>query len=159
MERCFRCAIAMGLCAVVLVSAQTGDKSSQDLGIASTTGIVVSSSDLASDAGSSILHQGGNAVDAAMATAFALAVTFPGAGNIGGGGFMIVRDPSGRGAAIDYREKAPLMDKPGMYLDEQGKIIRKLTDEGYLAPGVPGTVLGLELAHKRYGKLPWNECG
>lgn len=155
MKRCFRYAIGMALCAVVLVSAQTGNNSSQDLGVASKTGIVVSSSDLASEAGASILRQGGNAVDAAVATAFALAVTFPSAGNIGGGGFMIVRKPSGRAAAIDYREKAPMMSKPTMYLDENGKIIRRLTDEGYLAPAVPGTVRGLELAHKRYGKLPW----
>jgi gamma-glutamyltranspeptidase/glutathione hydrolase len=116
---------------------------------------VVSSSSLASDIGASILSQGGNAVDAAVATAFALAVTYPGAGNIGGGGFMIIRDPSGRSITIDYREKAPLLSKPGMYLDEKGKIARSLTDEGYLAPGVPGTVRGLELAHKRYGKLSW----
>ena len=150
----FRYAIAVVLCAV-LVSAQTGNNKSQDLSVSSSTGIVVSSSDLASDAGASILHQGGNAVDAAVATAFALAVTLPGAGNIGGGGFMIVREVSGRAVAIDYRETAPRLSKLGMYLDEQGKIIRKLTDEGYLAPGVPGTVRGLELAHKRYGKLPW----
>ncbi len=155
MKRCFRYVIGMVLCTVVFVSAQTANDSSRDLGVASKTGIVVSSSDLASEAGASILHQGGNAADAAVATAFALAVTLPGAGNIGGGGFMIVREPSGRAAAVDYRERAPMMSKLTMYLDEKGRIIRRLTDEGYLAPGVPGTVRGLELAHKRYGRLPW----
>jgi gamma-glutamyltranspeptidase / glutathione hydrolase len=157
MKRSSRYAIAMVLFTVVLVFAQTGDNKSQDLGIPSSTGIVVSSSGLASDVGASILSKGGNAVDAAAATAFALAVTYPGAGNIGGGGFMIIREPSGRSVAIDYREKAPLLSKPRMYLDEKGEIVRKLTDEGYLAPGVPGTVRGLELAHKRYGKLSWKE--
>ena len=107
MKGCFRYAIAMVLCAV-LVSAQTGNNKSQGLSVSSSTGIVVSSSDRASDAGASILHQGGNAVDVAVATAFALAVTYPGAGNIGGGGFMIIREPSGGLVAIDYREKAPL---------------------------------------------------
>jgi gamma-glutamyltranspeptidase/glutathione hydrolase len=129
----------------------------QDTGVASTTGLVVSSQSLASDAGAAILQKGGNAADAAVATAFALAVTYPFAGNIGGGGFMIVRDPSGKAATFDYREKAPLKSTPTMYLDAQGKIDRKLTAEGYLAPGVPGTVRGLELAHKRFGKLPWKE--
>jgi gamma-glutamyltranspeptidase / glutathione hydrolase len=155
MKRSSRYAIAMVLFTVVHVFAQTGDNRSQDLGMPSSTGIVVSSSSLASDIGAFILSQGGNAVDAAVATAFALAVTYPGAGNIGGGGFMIIREPSGRSVAIDYREKAPLLSKSGMYLDEKGKIVRRLTDEGYLAPGVPGTVRGLDLAHKRYGKLPW----
>ena len=123
--------------------------------VRSDTGLVVSSSSLASDVGAEILHQGGNAVDAAVATAFALAVTWPGAGNIGGGGFMIVRRPNGEAITIDYREKAPLASTPGMYLNKSGEIDRSLTAAGYLAPGVPGTVRGLETAHKKFGKLPW----
>ena len=91
-----------------------------DLGVASTTGLVVSSSDVASDVGAAILAQGGNAVDAAVATAFALAVTYPTAGNIGGGGFMIVRTPDGNATTFDYREKAPGKATPTMYLDAQG---------------------------------------
>ena len=129
--------------------------SRQDLGVASTTGLVVSTSSIASDVGAAVLADGGSAVDAAIATAFALAVTHPTAGNIGGGGFMVVRTPDGRATAFDFREKAPLKSTPTMYLDETGNINRALTSSGYLAPGVPGTVRGLELAHKRFGKLPW----
>ena len=157
MKSVFRFVVPIVLCAALLGAAQSGGEAVQDLGVPSTNGLVVSTSGLASGAGAAILLKGGNAVDAAVATAFALAVTLPSAGNIGGGGFMIVREVSGRAVAFDYRERAPLRSTPDMYLDEKGKIIRRLTDEGYLAPGVPGTVRGLELAHKRYGKLPWKE--
>lgn len=125
--------------------------------VASRRGLVVSSSSMASDIGARILRHGGNAVDAAIATAFALAVTYPGAGNIGGGGFMIVRPTHGRAVAIDYRERAPLASTATMYLGPDGRIARQLTATGYLAPGVPGTVRGLELAHRRYGRLPWRD--
>ncbi len=117
----------------------------------------MSATDIASDIGASILGKGGNAVDAAVATAFALAVTYPFAGNIGGGGFMVVRTPDGKATTFDYREKAPLKSTPAMYLDEKGEIVRALTSAGYLAPGVPGTVRGLALAHQRFGKLPWRD--
>ncbi|MEZ5344303.1 MAG: gamma-glutamyltransferase [Pyrinomonadaceae bacterium] len=123
--------------------------------VSSKTGLVVSSYPDASKVGADILRQGGNAVDAAVATAFALAVTWPSAGNIGGGGFMIVRRPNGESVAIDYREKAPLGSTQTMYLDKNGEIDRSLTAAGYLAPGVPGTVRGLETAHRKFGKLPW----
>ncbi len=125
--------------------------------VASTTGLVVTTSSVASDAGASVLAKGGNAVDAAVATAFALAVTHPSAGNIGGGGFMIVRTRSGETAAIDYRETAPRKSTTSMYLNTAGEIDRSLTAAGYLAPGVPGTVRGLEMAHKKFGKLPWRD--
>jgi len=128
-----------------------------DPGVVSTTGVVVSSSDIASDIGAAVLAKGGNAVDAAVATGFALAVTHPFAGNIGGGGFMVVRTPDGKTAAFDYREKAPLKSTPTMYLGKDGNIDMSLTNAGYLAPGVPGTVRGLALAHKRFGKLPWKD--
>jgi len=124
-------------------------------GVPSTTGLVVSTSDIASDIGAAVLADGGNAVDATVATAFALAVTYPSAGNIGGGGFMIVRTPDGRATAFDYREVAPGKATEGMYLDADGNINRVLTAHGYLAPGVPGTVRGLALAHQRFGRLPW----
>jgi gamma-glutamyltranspeptidase / glutathione hydrolase len=133
----------------------------------STTGMVVSVNGYASDIGAAILAKGGNAVDAAVATAFALAVVHPAAGNLGGGGFMIVRPANGVGATtFDYREKAPLKSTRTMYLDSAGNVVQirddstgrltgTLTSSGYLAPGVPGTVKGLALAHRRFGKLTW----
>src|SRR3954468_24017005 len=123
--------------------------------VTSKNGMVVSTSAPASDAGASVLKKGGNAIDAAVATAFALAVTHPSAGNIGGGGFMVVRQANGTASTIDYRERAPLQSTPTMYLDSTGKINRQLTATGYLAPGVPGTVRGMQLAHRQYGKLKW----
>ena len=125
--------------------------------VESKRGLVVSVSAPASDVGAAILAKGGNAVDAAVATAFALAVTHPSAGNIGGGGFMIIRLANGTATTIDYRERAPGKSTPTMYLGSDGKIDRQLTAQGWLASGVPGTVRGLELAHKKYGKLPWAE--
>ena len=128
-----------------------------NLGVFSKDGVVVSSSDLASDIGGAILARGGTAVDAAVATAFAMAVTYPSAGNIGGGGFMIVRTEDGSATTFDYREKAPGKSTETMYLDAKGEITRRLTASGYLAPGVPGTVRGMALAHSRFGKLPWKD--
>src|SRR5262245_10399305 len=123
--------------------------------VESKSGLVVSASNLASDIGARTLRAGGNAVDAAIATAFALAVTYPVAGNIGGGGFMVVRMVDGATTTIDYRERAPLRSTPTMYLGADGQIDRSLTATGYIAPGVPGTVRGLALAHQRFGKLKW----
>ena len=148
------------LTALVVASALTAPSvhAQTDTGVVvSRTGVVISSSAPASDVGAAILARGGNAVDAAVATAFALAVTYPAAGNIGGGGFMVIRPASGAPIAIDYRERAPLTATRTMYLDSTGQIDRRLTATGYLAPGVPGTVRGLALAHRRFGKLPWRE--
>ena len=103
-----------------------------------------------------ILNSGGNAVDAAVATGFALAVTFIDAGNIGGGGFMAVKMDNDI-AFLDYREKAPLTAHKDMYLDEQGNVIDSITLIGGQAAGVPGTVAGFWEAHKRFGKLPWED--
>src|SRR5918992_1133228 len=125
--------------------------------VASRRGVVVSASGLASDIGAAILRRGGNAVEAAVARASAPAVTSPTAGNIGGGGFMVVKPRRGPAVAIDYRERAPLRSTRRMYLDSTGSIVRSLTNEGYLAAGVPGTVRGLELAHRRYGRLRWRD--
>jgi gamma-glutamyltranspeptidase/glutathione hydrolase len=136
---------------------QAQPRQKPDLGVSSTTGLVVSSSDIASDLGAGVLARGGNAVDAAVATAFAMAVTHPSAGNIGGGGFMVVRLPDGTATTFDYREKAPGKSTPTMYLGADGNINRSLTATGYLAPGVPGTVRGMALAHRRFGSLAWRD--
>lgn len=123
----------------------------------STGGMVVSDSALASEVGAEILRKGGNAVDAAVATGFALAVVFPSAGNIGGGGFMVVRMANGTTVAIDYREMAPGAAHREMYLDEDGDVIPGRSTVGRWAAGVPGTVAGMWEAHQRYGKLDWKD--
>ena len=120
-------------------------------------GMVASGTPIASRVGVEILRRGGNAVDAAVAVGFALAVTWPAAGNLGGGGFMLLRTADGQAVAIDYRERAPLAATRDMYVDAQGKVIPKLSTQGYKAVAVPGTVAGLALAHKRFGKLPWKD--
>jgi len=130
---------------------------SPELGVPSKDGLVVCTSAPACDAGAAVLGRGGNAVDAAVATAFALAVTLPSAGNIGGGGFMVVRTPDGKATTIDFREKAPLKSTRTMYVGVDGKVVPARTNTGYLAPGVPGSVRGLELAHKKFGTLPWKD--
>jgi gamma-glutamyltranspeptidase / glutathione hydrolase len=122
--------------------------------ITAAHGVVASDEPLASNAGVEVMRQGGNAVDAAVATAFALAVTLPEAGNIGGGGFCVIRMPDGTVTALDFREKAPLAANRNMYLDANGKLTNRSVI-GHLAAGVPGTVAGLFEAHKRFGKLPW----
>ncbi len=119
-------------------------------------GMVVSASQLASDVGVEILKDGGNAIDAAVATAFALAVTWPSAGNIGGGGFIVYRKHNGEVTTFDFREKAPLGATPTMYLDENGNLIQNLNHLSILAVGVPGTVAGLYDAHRAHGRLPWS---
>lgn len=121
-----------------------------------TAGVVVSDSQIASDVGAEILRRGGNAVDAAIATAFALAVTHPAAGNLGGGGFMVVRMADGTAVAIDYRETAPAAASRDMYIGADGKPTKESL-VGMKAAGVPGTVAGMAEAHRRFGKLGWKE--
>jgi len=111
--------------------------------------MIASANELASQAGLSILRKGGNAVDAAVAVAFALAVVHPEAGNLGGGGYMLVKMANGPVRAIDYKETAPALAHPGMFRT------RRDSSVGYLASAVPGTVAGMALAHSRFGKLPW----
>ncbi|MFV8224335.1 gamma-glutamyltransferase [Christiangramia aquimixticola] len=118
-------------------------------------GMVVSSHYLASEIGRDILKQGGNAMDATVATAFGLAVTLPSAGNIGGGGFMVYHPANADATAFNFREKAPLAATREMYLGEDGKIKDNANHEGVLSVGVPGTVAGLYKAHQKYGKLEW----
>lgn len=115
--------------------------------------MVVSVHHLATDAGVEILKGGGNAVDAAVATGFALAVVYPYAGNIGGGGFMLIHLDNSKSTFIDYRERAPLAAAANMYLDAKGNVIPDASITGYKAVGVPGSVAGMVYAEKKYGKL------
>ena len=147
--------VAFG-CLLLALWAAPALRGAPEEGVSSKDGLVVCTSSPACDAGAGVLAKGGTAVDAAVATAFALAVTHPSAGNIGGGGFMVVRTPAGDATTFDYREKAPLKSTRTMYMRD-GKVDISLTNAGYLAPGVPGTVRGLALAHKRFGKLPWKD--
>lgn len=116
-------------------------------------GIVVSAHELASRAGVEIMQAGGNAVDASVATGFALAVVHPAAGNLGGGGFMLIRMADGKTHFLDYREKAPAAAKADMYLDAQGNVIENASEIGYKSIGVPGSVAGMVYAEQKFGKL------
>jgi gamma-glutamyltranspeptidase/glutathione hydrolase len=119
----------------------------------STQGMVVTSQHLASDVGAAVLRQGGNAIDAAVAVGYALAVTHPVSGNIGGGGFMTIHLANGTDTFINFRERAPLAATRDMYLDAAGNPVAAKSLKGYLAAGVPGTVLGLETARQEYGTM------
>jgi gamma-glutamyltranspeptidase/glutathione hydrolase len=125
--------------------------------ISAKIGMVVCSEKHASNVGLQILKDGGNAIDAAIAMSFALAVTYPGAGNLGGGGFIMYYSNDGMITSIDFREKAPVGSNANMFLDKDGKVKDNSNHDGILSVGVPGTVAGLELAHKKYGKLPWEK--
>ena len=119
-------------------------------------GAVSSAHPLASQVGLEILKKGGNAFDAAIATQLALAVVYPGAGNIGGGGFLVAYTNKGKAISIDYREKAPGSATRDMYLDKKGEVSKDAT-VGPKSAGIPGTVAGFWLAHQKFGKLPWAE--
>ncbi len=125
--------------------------------VTSETGMVVSAYPDASEAGAEVLRAGGNAVDAAIATGLALAVTHPTAGNIGGGGFMVIRFPDGSATAVDFREKAPLKAHPEMFVGEDGEYSYQIHHRSHLAVGVPGTVAGFALAHEKYGSTAWRD--
>ncbi len=118
-------------------------------------GAVASTDAWSSQVGADVLVEGGNAVDAAIAVGFALAVTHPSAGNIGGGGFMVVRTPDGETTTFDFREKAPLASHPEMFLDEGGEFSTEVRHRSHISVGVPGTVAGFELAHERFGSTGW----
>ena len=151
------CAVVVGLpLAPTQAAAQSAPRYTADSvrSARARGGMVVSESALASEIGRDVLAAGGNAVDAAVATAFALAVTYPGAGNIGGGGFMVIRFPDGRTTALDFRERAPLAAHPDMFLRD-GTYDPDLHHEGHRSVGVPGTVAGLDKAHRLYGTVPW----
>ena len=144
----------MGLACVVwsLVIVSSADAASP-APVAAEKGMVVSAQHLATAVGVDILKHGGSAVDAAIAVGYALAVVYPAAGNLGGGGFMTIRFGDGRRTFLDFREKAPLAATQNMYLDKDGNIIKGLSTTGWLAVGIPGTVSGLEYAREKYGTM------
>src|SRR5215510_10560437 len=120
-------------------------------------GMVSSVSEIASQVGVDVLKRGGNAVDAAVAVGLALAVVWPSAGNLGGGGFMVIRQANGKATAIDYREMAPAAAHRNAYLDDKGEYIKESSTYGHAAAGVPGTVAGLSYALEKYGTMKWAE--
>ncbi|MBC3387599.1 gamma-glutamyltransferase [Pseudomonas sp. SWRI179] len=122
--------------------------------VAAENGMVVTAQHLATHVGVDVLKNGGNAVDAAVAVGYALAVVYPAAGNLGGGGFMTLQLADGRKTFLDFREKAPLAATANMYLDKDGNVVPELSTRGHLAVGVPGTVSGMELALSKYGSKP-----
>ncbi len=122
--------------------------------VAAEHGMVVTAQHLATRVGVDVLKKGGNAVDAAVAVGYALAVVYPAAGNLGGGGFMTLHLADGRRTFLDFREKAPLAATATMYLDARGNVVEDLSTSGYLAVAVPGSVAGMEMAHAKYGTLP-----
>ncbi|NNF03742.1 MAG: gamma-glutamyltransferase, partial [Rhodothermales bacterium] len=149
----FICPLLLFLVLVIArnpASAQSGRQP-----VEADNGMVVSTQYLASDIGRDILMKGGNAVDAAVATAFALAVVHPAAGNIGGGGFLVYHGADGETTAFNFREKAPLAATRTMYIGADGDYLYDKHHNSIFAVGVPGTVAGLELAHQRLGALPW----
>jgi gamma-glutamyltranspeptidase/glutathione hydrolase len=121
--------------------------------VAAEHGMVVTAQHLATQVGVDVLKRGGNAIDAAVAVGYALAVVYPAAGNLGGGGFMTVQLADGRKTFLDFREKAPLAATADMYLDKDGNVIKGLSTNGHLAVGVPGTVSGMEMAREKYGTM------
>jgi gamma-glutamyltranspeptidase / glutathione hydrolase len=139
--------------AALLWSALAPAHAAAPAALESSNGMVVTAQHLASDAGAAILRQGGNAVDAAVAVGYALAVTHPCCGNLGGGGFMIIHMADGRNTFLNFREKAPLAARADMFLDARGNPISDKSVNGFLAVGVPGTVLGLETARQEYGSM------
>lgn len=141
----------------LLVACQKPVDQPRITGLLADSAMVVSAHPLASEVGVAIMKKGGNAIDAAIATQFALSVVFPAAGNIGGGGFMVVRLKDGSTATLDFREKAPAAATTNMYLDKNGEVIPDLSLKGHLASGVPGSVDGMVEAHKKYGLLPWTD--
>jgi len=146
----------VALCAApLLLAAWSGPARHPARTVAALGGMVVSASAIASKAGADVLAAGGNAVDAAIATGLALSVTYPVAGNIGGGGFMVIRMANGRATTIDFREMAPKAARPEMFLDAAGNYSSTIHHDSHLSVGVPGTVAGFAMAHGKYGKMKW----
>lgn len=148
-----------GLCrkfaaiSITLVLGTTAASAASPLPAKGEHGMVVTAQHLGSEVGVEVLKKGGNAIDAAVAVGYALAVTYPYAGNIGGGGFMTIRFKDGSSTFLDFRERAPLAATKNMYLDKDGNPIKGASLDGYLAVGVPGSVAGLELAREKYGTM------
>jgi gamma-glutamyltranspeptidase / glutathione hydrolase len=139
-------ALAAMVCGAALAASQAP--------VAAEHGMVVTAHKLATEVGVRVLKRGGNAVDAAVAVGYTLAVVYPAAGNLGGGGFMTLQLADGRKSFIDFREKAPLAATPNMYLDSAGNVVKGLSTKGHLAVAVPGSVAGLEYARAKYGTRP-----
>lgn len=139
--------------AAALTLAAGASQAASQAPVAAEHGMVVSAQHLASKVGVDVLKRGGNAVDAAVAVGYALAVVYPAAGNLGGGGFMTVQLADGRKTFLDFREKAPLAATANMYLDKDGNVVKGLSTHGHLAVGVPGSVSGMEYAREKYGTM------
>ena len=144
---------ARTLVAVALALASLGAHAASVAPVAAENGMVVTAQHLATRVGVDVLKDGGNAIDAAVAVGYALAVVYPAAGNLGGGGFMTIQFTDGRKTFLDFREKAPLAATANMYLDAAGNVVKGLSASGHLAVAVPGTVAGLEMALAKYGTM------
>lgn len=147
------------LIAITLLNAHCSDERQKTSlrGVVADSAMVVTAHPLATQVGFDVLKKGGNAIDAAIAVQFALAVVYPQAGNIGGGGYMVVRKNDGTTNSLDFREMAPLAAHRDMYLNENGEPRNELSLFGHLAAGVPGTVDGMVKAHEKYGSIPWSD--
>ena len=139
------------LASSLLIAAQSSSQAASVAPVAAENGMVVSAQHLATEVGVNVLKRGGNAVDAAVAVGYALAVVYPAAGNLGGGGFMTIQLADGRKTFLDFREKAPLAATANMYLDKDGQVVKGLSTYGHLAVAVPGSVSGMEYAREKYG--------
>ncbi len=142
---------------LLLINCKTTSSKEKITGLVAQKAMVVSAREEASKIGVAILKKGGNAFDAMVATEMALVVTYPFAGNLGGGGFMVYRKANGDVGGLDYREKAPLAAHRDMYLDSLGNVIPGKSTVGATAVGVPGTVAGIIAVHKKFGSLPLEE--
>jgi len=147
-DRLFKC-----LLAAILALCQFNTQAASLHPVAAEHGMVVTAQHLATNVGVDILKRGGNAVDAAVAVGYALAVVYPAAGNLGGGGFMTIQLADGRRTFLDFREKAPLAATANMFLDGDGMVVKGASTESHLAVGVPGTVSGMEMARAKYGTM------
>lgn len=155
-SRCKRLSLVVfHLCSVLLIATQERTQAAFVQPLRSKRAMVVSAHHEASEAGLEMLRKGGNAVDAAVATTFAISVVEPFSAGIGGGGFLLLHTKTGEIKALDFRERAPLKATRNMYLDAQGKVRSQASVDGYLSVAVPGTVAGLYQVHRQYGKLPW----
>ncbi len=141
------------LIAAALIHFTTWTAAASQAPVAAENGMVVTAQHLATRVGMDVLKDGGNAVDAAVAVGYALAVVYPAAGNLGGGGFMTLQRTDGRKAFLDFRKKAPLAATAHIYLDKDGNVVKGASTTGHLAVGVPGTVSGLDAALARYGTM------
>ena len=142
------------ICLLIILLFASAGHAASPAPVAARNGMVVTAQHHATRVGVDVLRNGGNAIDAAIAVGYTLAVVYPAAGNLGGGGFMTVQFADGRRTFIDFRETAPLAATPDMFLDAQGNVIPNATTRGHLAVAVPSTVAGLEYVREKYGTLP-----